>query len=318
MNQRQLRYFLVTARCEHMGRAAAELRISESTLSRSIAQLERDHGVAFFDRVGRGVRLNPYGRLFTASVEQAFAVLESGRHELQALARFGTASVALGFIASLGPRLVPDLLRRVRSSVTPLEVRLTQASAQALRSRLLDGDLDLTLATQRFDDAAVDWRPLWEEGFVALVGPSHALARRVEVEFADIAREQILSFGSSETARDAFARLARTTGIAPNVVFASDDISTLSALAATGFGIAVVPDSLAVPYDGLTPVRLRSAPTRTVGIATARSRPLSEAAARFHASVLEMAAANRAGRPGRGARSRGTALGWNYSAPARA
>lgn len=313
MDQRQLRYFLVTARCEHMGRAAAELRISESTLSRSIARLEREHGVAFFDRVGRGVRLNPFGRRFMSSVEQAFAALENGRHELQALARSGTACITLGFIASLGPRLVPDLLRRVRTSITQLEVRLMQASAQTLRSRLLDGDLDLTLATRRFDDPAVDWRPLWEEGFVALVDPSHALARRIEVEFTDIAREQILSFGSSETAKDAFAWLARTTGIAPNVVFSCDDISTLSALAATGFGIAVVPDSLAVSYDGLKPVRLRSAPTRTVGIATARSRPLSEAAARFHATVLETAATNRGGRVGRSAASRETAWGWNYS-----
>lgn len=62
VDHRTLRYFEVVARHQHLGAAANELDIYESTLSRSIARLEKQYG-RLFDRVGRGVRLNAYGRI---------------------------------------------------------------------------------------------------------------------------------------------------------------------------------------------------------------------------------------------------------------
>lgn len=286
MDPRQLLYFLSTARHEHMGNAAAELRISESTLSRSIARLEREHGVAFFDRVGRGVRLNAFGRVFMASVEEAFAALEGGERELRAMSRSGSARVTLGFVASLGPQVVPNLLRNLATEHPQLQLRLVQGPAQVLRSRLLDGELDLTLGTKRFDDAAVDWQPLWEEGLVALVRSDHRIAHQRDADFPDLASDRILSFGSSETMREAFADVARATGVAPNVVFSSDDIATLTALVAAGFGTAVVPENLYMARTDVRRVRLRYAPKRTIGVAFATSRPLSEEARTVREAIM--------------------------------
>jgi LysR family transcriptional activator of glutamate synthase operon len=290
MDPRQLLYFLSTARSEHMGKAAAELRISESTLSRSIARLEREHGVAFFDRVGRGVRLNAFGRVLLASVEGAFAALESGQRELRAMAHSGSARVALGFIASLGPQVVPNFVHGFAANHPQLQFRLIQGSAQSLRSRLLDGEIDLTLGTKRFDDAAVDWRPLWEEGLVAVVPAGHPIAQQHEADFADIAGDRILSFGLSETTRAAFADVARTTGTAPNVVFSCDDIATLSGLVSAGFGTAVIPESLHTARAGICCVRLPTAPKRTIGIAFATSRPLSSAARNVRDAIVRESA----------------------------
>ena len=47
-----------------------------------------------------------------ASAEQAFAALDAGRREIRAMARSGSGRVALGFTASLGPRVVPEVLRQ--------------------------------------------------------------------------------------------------------------------------------------------------------------------------------------------------------------
>ena len=85
MDPRQLHYFRVTARREHMRRAANELGISESTLSRSIARFEEHYGKQLFDRVSHGVRLNGYGRLVLARVERALAELENAEREVRTL-----------------------------------------------------------------------------------------------------------------------------------------------------------------------------------------------------------------------------------------
>lgn len=60
----QLKYFCTVARLEHMTKAAEELRIAQPALSRKIARLEESVGVPLFDRHGRRIRLNAYGKAF--------------------------------------------------------------------------------------------------------------------------------------------------------------------------------------------------------------------------------------------------------------
>jgi LysR family transcriptional activator of glutamate synthase operon len=290
VDRQQLLYFLTTARREHMGAAAAELGISESALSRSIARLERTHGVRLFDRVGRGIRLNPYGRIVAASVEAAFRALDDGRRELESLVAAGSEPVALGFLPSLGPHVVPALLA---ADAGKRRVRLVQDSAEHLRAALLDGGLDLTLGTLRYDDAAVDWRPLWDEGLIAVVPAHHPATRRSEAVFPDVAADRLLTPRSSVSTDAAIAAAARAADVSPNIVFRCDDASTLSGLVAAGYGTAIVPANVFVPHEGVTAVRLPSLGARTIGVAASRSKPLSAAAEAFRGTIVQACAGGR-------------------------
>jgi len=61
MELRHLRYFVAVAEAEHFGRAAEQLHVSQSPLSRQIAQLEEEIGADLFVPAGRGVKLSPAG-----------------------------------------------------------------------------------------------------------------------------------------------------------------------------------------------------------------------------------------------------------------
>ena len=64
MNLKQLQYFSVLARYEHYTKAAAQLSITQPSLSHAIAELEKDLETNLFEKHGRNVRLTKYGRLF--------------------------------------------------------------------------------------------------------------------------------------------------------------------------------------------------------------------------------------------------------------
>jgi LysR family transcriptional activator of glutamate synthase operon len=274
---RQLTHFLVAARHEHIAAAAAELGIDQSTLSRGIARMERHYGVALFDRIGRGLRLNDHGRVLQEYAERACHELESAELALRSVAKHGDSRIRLGFIPSLGPEMVPRLISSFRDDNTRVQFRLTEAPRATLRDLLLSGTLDLTLATHGFEDPAVRWLPISENRLVALMPSGHRLAGLRDIALGEISSEPLMIFRSAQTARD----VLRDALLAKNIIFESDDYATLLGLVAADHGIAIVPADLQRKFRGVKHVRIRSAPNRTIGVTWARSRPLSEIAHRF-------------------------------------
>src|ERR1700746_2475278 len=64
MELRHLRYFVAVGEEQHFGRASRRLRVAQPALSRQIQDLEKEIGFKLFERLPRGVKLNPAGKLF--------------------------------------------------------------------------------------------------------------------------------------------------------------------------------------------------------------------------------------------------------------
>lgn len=93
----QLQYFQAVARHEHMTNTAKELNVSQPSLSNSIQRLEKNLGVPLFERQGRNIKLNEFGKTYLQRVEQAFMELEEGQRELTDMAglEHGVISIAV-------------------------------------------------------------------------------------------------------------------------------------------------------------------------------------------------------------------------------
>jgi len=83
-----------SGRTEHVTRAAQEMGVPQSTLSRAMVRLEQDLGVELFARRGRTVSLTSAGRTFLGSVERALAEIERAADEVRADADPATGKVA--------------------------------------------------------------------------------------------------------------------------------------------------------------------------------------------------------------------------------
>ena len=73
MELRHLRYFVAVGEEQHYGRASRRLRVAQPALSRQIQDLEEEVGFKLFERLPRGVKLNPAGKLF---LEDARRILQ--------------------------------------------------------------------------------------------------------------------------------------------------------------------------------------------------------------------------------------------------
>ena len=108
----ELRWFVVLAEAEHMTDAAAELGVSQPTLSRALGRLEAQVGAPLFDRINRRLHLNSYGQIMAEHARRSIQEIQSASDRIAALRDADSGTVRLAFLHSLASWFVPDLLRR--------------------------------------------------------------------------------------------------------------------------------------------------------------------------------------------------------------
>ncbi len=286
MNLDELGWFVVLAYTQHVTDAAAELGVSQPTLSRALARLEEQVGVPLFDRVNRRLRLNSYGELIREHARRAIAEMQSATARIAELRDPDTGTVRLAFLHSQASWFVPDLLRRFRSEVPRVQFSLAQGAAHEVADRLTGGRADLAITSPR--PPGCRWRGLYLERLCLAVPRGHRFATRTRIKLAEAKDEPFVGLAPGFGLRQLTDELCAAAGINPDVVFEAMEIPTMEGLVAAGFGVAVVPvprPEQVEPGAVYLPLAQASA-KRQLGLAWSAERALPPAAQRFAQFVM--------------------------------
>jgi DNA-binding transcriptional LysR family regulator len=236
MDLNALRQFLTVARTEHLSRAAAELRIAQPALSRTIARLESDLGAPLFDRVGR-LRLNDAGKVFRNHAERALGELDAGRRAVSEAAG-GTGSVRLAsetFLPLTGP------LAAFKIAHPQVEVLLRQMAPDEMRRALDIQDVDLCLASQPVGTGSTSSTVVHTEPVWLATPPGHRLAGAERVPVEDLADEPFVITRRGQWQRSLLVRLFADRDLEPRVICETDEPAATFALVSAGLGLSLFP-----------------------------------------------------------------------------
>lgn len=248
MQIEELRWFTTLCETGNVGRAAAELGLSQPGLSRALARLEQELGAPLFDRRGRVLALNRYGRAYLEHARRILAEDEAGRRAIADLASPQTGTVALAFLYTVGNWLVPRLLLSFRAQHPRVRFHLEQGGNSANLQALDRGAVDLVITAPRPPDPGLAWRALRTEHLYLAVPAGHRLAHRARVRIEEAAAEPFVATREGTGLRESTGQLWREAGIEARIAFESDDVPALRGLVAVGLGVAVLPRSRT--YDG--------------------------------------------------------------------
>ncbi|MEU1312864.1 LysR substrate-binding domain-containing protein [Streptomyces cinnamoneus] len=282
----RLAQFVAVARHEHVTRAAQQLGMPQSTLSRSMARLEHDLGVDLFARHGRTVSLTAAGRAFLGSVERALSEVDRAAEAVRADADPSTGKVAFGFLHTMGSETVPELIRAFRTDHPRVRFQLFQGYGEAMIERLRDGDLDLCLTSPVPDAPDLVARRLDEQKLRLVVPDDHPLAVRKRIRLAEAAGELFVTLEPGYGLRRITDALCAEAGFAPKVAFEGEDPETLRGLVAAGLGVGLLPPP-AVPRPGVVELTV-TAPraVREIGVAWLDGHPDTAPVAAFKRFLL--------------------------------
>lgn len=284
-----LRQLAVLAEEGHVTRAAAVLGTPQPTLSRAVARWEAALGVALVARRGRGIVLTPAGTALAGAAREAAAVLERAVRAVREDAGVEHGRVGFAFLQTMGPDVVPRLLRSFRAAHPGVRVSLRQGSPAANLAALRAGEVDLVLTAPppEPDPALVVW-PLDSQPVVLAVARDHPLAGRAEVGIAEVLAEPVVGMARGFGMRTITDGLCAAAGLAPpELEFEASDLDTLTGLVAVGLGIAVVP---LVPGAGtaeVVTVPLRGRPRRELVLVGMADPAPSAAVGAFVATAQE-------------------------------
>jgi len=294
MTLTELRYIVAVARERHFGRAAEACFVSQPTLSVAIKKLEEELEVKLFERGGNEVSVTPLGQDI---VRQAQAVIEQAAH-IKEIAKRGKDPLAgplrLGIIYTIGPYLLPELVRQVIELSPQMPLMLQENFTVKLLEMLRTGELDCAILAEPFPDTGLAVAALYDEPFMAAVPQTHALASRKSITAEELKQQTMLLLGTGHCFRDhvlevcpEFARFSSDAeGIRKS--FEGSSLETIKHMVASGMGVTVVPrlsvDTEAQPHVRYIPFA-EPAPTRRVVLAWRRSFTRYEAIAALRNAV---------------------------------
>ncbi|QCR32858.1 LysR substrate-binding domain-containing protein [Lysinibacillus sp. SGAir0095] len=241
MDFNSLQYFVLVAKYENMSRAAEVLHITQPALSKSISLLEENLGVTLFDRNGRSIKLNRYGRFFLERAESMLKDYEMAREDLLNLVSPGQGVVSIGFMHTLGLEVIPQLMAAVQKDYPQLKVQLTQSNSSTILHKLEVGELDLCLISSLDTHKDLIWVKLWEEELFLIVPENHNLALKEQVNLKDFAKEPFISIKKGNTLRKSVDDLYKQEGYLLNVAFEGEEVHTIAGLVESGLGVSLIP-----------------------------------------------------------------------------
>ncbi|MFJ9369443.1 LysR family transcriptional regulator [Nocardia sp. NPDC101769] len=291
-----LEWFTTLAETENVSAAADRLHLAQPTLSRMLARLEKRLGTPLFDRHGKRIRLNDYGRLYYEHARRARAELHAGEQAVADRINPAKGVVRLSFLHSFGSRLAPQLIGEFRRGSGRVAFTLYQGAAEVITRQVLDGEADLALVSPRPGEPGIGWHTLLNQPLVLAVPADHRLAApsaksgQRPIRLTELADAEFITMHPGFGMRRIFDELCAAAGIRPRIVFESSDLVTVSGLVAAGLGVALVPAEEPMP-PGLAVVPLADAgASRDVGLIWSATAAPSEAVRRFRDFAADWAA----------------------------
>ncbi|MCX4097545.1 LysR family transcriptional regulator [Nocardia sp. alder85J] len=293
MTSDELHWFTTLAELEHVGAAADRLHVSQPTLSRMLARLERRLGVRLFDRHGKRLALNDFGRVYYEHARRARAELEAAGRALADLANPARGVVRLSFLHSVGARLVPQLIADFRRGSGRVAFTLDQNGAEGVTGSVLDGSADLGIVSPRPAESGLGWRALLRQRLALAVPPDHRLAGQRRIRLAEAADAEFITTHPGYGMRRILDDLGAAADLRPRIAFECSDLVTVTGLVTAGLGVAIVPledpSRPAGPGPVLIPLADPGA-TRTVGLIWSVAAVPADAVRGFRDFAVEWAA----------------------------
>lgn len=276
--------------------AAAEKHVySPSGVSQQLRRLEAEVGQPLLQRQARGMVPTDAGHVLTAHARRILRQMAAAEADLAEIAGLNRGTLTLGTFPTLGGSFLPLVISRFKAQYPAIELHVRSSRFDDLIEMLENGQVGMSLLWDyewnRLSPENFALTTVFEDSTALIVGKEHRLARRKQVDMADLAAEEWIVREQDHPVVEVLHRSAHAAGFEPRISFHANDYQEAQAMVSVGLGIALAPRTAVVnKHPGVSIVSLgSSAPSRRVLLAHRHDRVRAAAEIAFQATLLEVA-----------------------------
>ncbi|KAB2352528.1 LysR family transcriptional regulator [Actinomadura rudentiformis] len=286
----QLRVVLSVAREGSFTAAGERMRLAQSSLSRTVAEVERRVGITLFERTTRRVLLTPAGREFADVAERVVAEFDRGINHFSGFLAGTRGLVRIATLPSLAATLLPTIVSRFRQDHPDVRIHIEDGLLAQVLDRVRTGQVDLAVTVLTGPPETLGFRQIAVDHFYCVFPQGHRFAGTDKgpdvdpIDWAELAGEAFIAFDQASSVRVFADRALREAGVRLGPITEARNIAAVAGLAAAGLGVSAVP-GLVLPlieFARLDRRRLaHPALTRPIGVMFDPLRPQAPAVRHF-------------------------------------
>lgn len=277
---KQLRGFVAIAEAGSFAEACEQLHLSQPALSAAIRKMEESVGGQLFARTTRAVALTPEGAQFLPVARRLLHDWNEGFGDLRGLFALQIGKLSIAAMPSFASNCLPQVLAQFGRQYPKININVQDIVMEEVISAVQSGRVELGITFESDIDEGLDFEPLFNDRFIAILPPGHKLAEQETLAFADLVDYPLVALNrGSSTRRWTDAAIAQTD-LEPPRIFEAFQLTTVGSMVAAGVGVALVPALCQTQMHNLGVLcrPVVGGIERRVGIFTRRRYPLSSAA----------------------------------------
>jgi DNA-binding transcriptional LysR family regulator len=283
--------FVSVAELGGFRRAADELHVTQTALTRRVQHLEAYLGVKLLDRTTRSVALTAVGREFLPRARGIVAETNAAVLELKEMSRHSRGGFTLASVSTMSSRLLPLLMRKYADLHPSNRIRLLDMTSNDVREAVLQRKAEIGIAIHGVAHAQLSERYLFDDALALYCNEAHPLAKRARLTWRDLKGADLIMVRGFTATRLLIEYHLLTNGVSPTGDAGVQFHSTAVNLVEAGVGCAVLPWSVLGANDRPHIRRIQlGGPTvhRRVMLFTRKKTTLSPAARAFMDLVTEL------------------------------
>jgi len=183
---RQLRFAVTAADTASFLRAAKQLNVKQSTLSKKVSALEHRLGIVLFERSTRGVAPTDAGRAFLAVARRIVTDVDNLQTTAKAVRYGEVGRLMIGFSSSLSAGNLRLLLGDVLEHFPDIQLDALETGPDRMLSGLQSRIIDVAIHPGQMEETGLKKRPLWSERLMVALPSNHRLINQDTIFWTDL------------------------------------------------------------------------------------------------------------------------------------
>ena len=260
LNDTRLRVLFEAHRCGSMRAASEVMDVAPSSVSRHIAALEEEVGIAVIVKGRHSVQLTEAGHALLAYYSDRRMHLESVKAELEDLRSMRTGHVRIGIGQNLVDPLLTRAIQRYREELPGIRIHLAEMSSSEVVSQLARDEFHFGVLLNPPLDPMVRHRFSCDQAMTAVMPRSHGLASRPSLSLAELVKHPMVLPAPNFRSRQVLDAICAKEGLVVDPVVTVTSVHMLVSCIRAGIGIGLAPqlylaehacaDLASVPVDG--------------------------------------------------------------------